>query len=81
MTVTWQLLNVSFAVGYVMLYVMLVAAAMIHLRRQSLSEQDLLLWDLIMIFIPFAGAGFFIRCLTMIKCHQCGYNLSRTDDY
>lgn len=49
MAVTWQLLNISFVVGYVMF----VVVAMIHLRRQSLSERDLLLWDFIVIFIPF----------------------------
>lgn len=45
---TWQLLNIIFLAGHIAL----VIAAMIHLRRQSLSERDLLLWDFIVIFIP-----------------------------
>lgn len=56
MAAAWQLLNISFAVGYVML----VVVAMIHLRRQSLSERDLLLWDFIVIFIPFGSIMAFV---------------------
>lgn len=48
MAIAWQLLNISFVVGYVIL----VIVAMIHLRRQSLSERDLLLWDFIVVFVP-----------------------------
>ena len=48
MAIAWQLLNISFVVGYVIL----VIVAMIYLRRQSLSERDLLLWDFIVIFVP-----------------------------
>ena len=48
MAIAWQLLNIIFLAGHIAL----VIAAMIHLRRQSLSERDLLLWDFIVIFIP-----------------------------
>lgn len=48
MAIALQLLNISFVVGYVIL----VIVAMIHLRRQSLSERDLLLWDFIVVFVP-----------------------------
>jgi hypothetical protein len=33
----------------------LVIAAMIHLRHQTLSERELLLWDVIVLFIPFGA--------------------------
>ena len=48
MTGTWQWLNIIFLAGHIAL----VIAAMIHLRRQLLSERDLLLWDFIVVFVP-----------------------------
>ena len=48
MAIVWQLLNISFVVEYVILIIV----AMIYLRRQSLSERDLLLWDFIVVFVP-----------------------------
>jgi hypothetical protein len=40
--------------------IVLVIAAMIHLRHQSLSERDLLLWDLIVLFVPLGAIMAFI---------------------
>lgn len=62
MAAAWQLLNISLVVGYVIL----VIVAMMHLRRQSLSERDLLLWDFIVIFIPFGS----IMALAYFRGHD-----------
>lgn len=56
MAIAWQLLNISFVVGYVIL----VIVAMIYLRRQSLSERDLLLWDFIVVFVPLGAIMAFV---------------------
>ena len=42
-------------IGILAAQILLVIAAMIHLRHQALSERELLLWDVIVLFIPFGA--------------------------
>lgn len=56
MALVWQLMSIISLVGYVVLIV----AAMVYLRRQSLSERDLLVWDLIVVFVPLGAIVAFV---------------------
>lgn len=33
-------------------YIVLVIGAMVHIRRQQLSERDLLVWDVLILMVP-----------------------------
>ena len=47
-------------IGVLAAQIVLVVAAMIHLRHQSLSERELLLWDVIVLFVPLGAIMAFI---------------------
>ena len=41
-----------FTIGLLIAQVALVIAAIIHVRHQLLSQRELLVWDLVILFIP-----------------------------
>lgn len=48
MVMLFQLLSIGMLIGYIIMIIM----AMLHLRRQSLADRELLLWDFIVVFVP-----------------------------
>jgi len=56
MILFFQILSIGSLVAYIMLIIM----AMVHLRRQLLSERELLFWDFIVVFVPIGAIIAFI---------------------
>lgn len=48
MTLMLQLITISLLIAQIIMLI----AALIHVRHQPLSQRDLLIWDLIILFIP-----------------------------
>lgn len=63
MAILFQLLSIAMLLGYIVL----ILAALWFLRRQSLTERELLLWDALVLFTPI---GAFIVFLYFPRASQ-----------
>ena len=48
-------------IGFAILQILLMIFALRHLRKQALSNWDLLFWDAIVVFVPFGFVLVFMR--------------------